>query len=121
MRTLALVLAVLSVAAPLGCSNPCQDLGERLCDCTPTGTTKASCVQSVKTEVSNLNPSKSAQDVCQEALRTCYARDNIDFCDWINGRCGKASCMISEESYAVLSDPTLSPDPDHPGQALCPP
>jgi hypothetical protein len=109
MRTLALALAVLAVAALTGCSNPCQDLGERLCDCTATGTTKASCVQSVKTEVSNLNPGSSVQDVCQKALDSCYPRGDIDFCDWIHGRCGKASCMISEENYSDLQSSGICP------------
>lgn len=109
MRTLALALAAATVTGLVGCSNACQDLGDRICSCTQTGTTKASCEQSVKTEVSSLNPDRSVQDACQQALNTCYARDNIDFCDWINSRCGKASCMISEENYADLQKANLCP------------
>ena len=108
MRTFALALAAATLCAA-GCSNACQDLGNQLCSCTQTGTTKASCEQSVQTEVNNLNPGKSVQDVCAEALGNCYARDNIDFCDWINSRCGKASCMISEESYSTLQKEGLCP------------
>lgn len=102
MRTLALALAAAATLALAACSNPCRDLGERLCSCTPAGTTKASCKQAVKTEVNNLNPGKDVESVCSDALDSCYARDDIEFCDWISGRCGKASCMISEERYSDL-------------------
>jgi hypothetical protein len=125
MRSLALALAAALLAT--GCSNACQDLGERLCSCTPAGTTKNSCVQGVKTEVDRLNPGKDVQAVCSKKLETCYARtdpatgQSIDFCDWIDGRCGKAACGLSEEEYDALSDPATSPpNPDHPGEALCP-
>jgi hypothetical protein len=122
MRTLALTLAAAATLALAACSNPCRDLGERLCNCTPAGTTKASCKQAVKTEVSNLNPGKDVEAVCSKALDSCYARDGIEFCDWINGRCGKASCMISEEDYSALSDPAQYPDPSDPTgtTAICP-
>ncbi len=77
MRTLALALAAAATLALAACSNACRDLGERLCSCTPAGTTKASCKQAVKTEVSNLNPGKDVEEVCSEALDSCYARDDI--------------------------------------------
>ncbi len=127
MRPLALFLAATAVLAS-GCGSVCQDLGERLCECTIPGTTKASCVDSIKVEIQRNNPGK---DVCGKALSTCYARTNpetgkeIPFCDWLAGRCGKASCGLSDEDYATLSGydasgKPLTPNPDDPAQALCP-
>jgi hypothetical protein len=122
MRALVLALAATALLAA-GCSNPCQDLGDRLCKCVPAGTTKASCVDAIKTEVNNLNPGKDTEDVCRQKLDSCYQRSDsagqpIDFCDWLDGRCGKAACGLSEEDYATLAS---TPDPDNSAQTLCPP
>ncbi len=122
MRLLVLALVTTALLAS-GCSNACQDLGDRLCKCTPVGTTKASCVNGVKADVSRLNPNKDEQAVCAEKLSTCYARNDpstgqeIDFCDWVAGRCGKAACGMSEEDYATLSS---TPDPTDPSATICP-
>ncbi len=131
MRLLALVVAAAALLAS-GCSNACQDLGERLCDCTTAGSTKASCVDSVKAEIQQLNPGKDAQDVCSEKLSSCFARKNpetgrdVGFCDWLDGRCGKAACGLSNELYSTLSGKNpdgspLTPDPANPSQPLCMP
>ena len=131
MRPIVLAFAATALVAS-GCGNPCQDLGERLCECAPAGVTKAACVDGVKTQIRQFNPGKSTEDVCSEKLRTCWARKNpetgedISFCDWLDGRCGKAACGISEESYANLSgyesDGTtpITPNPDDPTKPLCP-
>ncbi len=130
MRPLLLVLAASALIAS-GCSNACQDLGSRLCNCTPAGTTKSSCVDSVKADIQRLNPGKDAQAVCAAKLDTCFAHQDpvtqqpMDFCDWINGRCGKAACGLSEEDYGTLSgtdaNGPITPDPNDPSQPLCPP
>lgn len=101
MRTLLLAALAASLLAS-GCGNACQDLGERLCKCKPAGTTKSSCVQDVKSEISNLDPSKSDQEKCEEKLDTCNAPEDVDFCDWLDGRCGKAACGMSEEILVDL-------------------
>lgn len=124
MRALALALATTALLAA-GCSNACQDLGSRLCDCTPPGITKASCVDGVKAEINRLNPGKDEQAVCDQYLQSCYARDDLDFCDWLDGRCGKAACGMSGESYTTLSGTDangqpLTPDPNDPARPLCP-
>lgn len=124
MRILAFALAAATLLAT-GCGNACQDLGARLCDCTPVGTTHASCVDSVKAEIGRLNPNKDEQAVCDQYLRSCYARTDpatkkqIDFCSWIDGRCGKAACGLSEEDYATLASTPVDPNsPD--GPMICP-
>jgi hypothetical protein len=124
MRPIVLALATTALLAS-GCGNPCQDLGSRLCDCTPAGTTKASCVDSVKAEIQRNSPGKDAEAECTERLRTCYARKNpetgedISFCDWLDGRCGKAACGLSDEDYDTLaSTPADAASPD--GPTICP-
>jgi len=109
MRTLVLVLVLATTALiASGCGNACQDLGDRLCDCAPTGTTRASCVDGVKTEVQRLNPNKNAQNICAQKLDTCYPRTDpetgleITMCDWLDGRCGKSACGMSAEQYPSL-------------------
>ncbi len=118
MRALPLLAA--SALLATACSNACDALGERLCECAPAGTTKTSCVDAAKAEVSRVNPNHDQQAACDAYLSTCYARAGIEFCPWIAGRCGKAACGLSGENYAVLSDPAKTPNPDDPSKALCP-
>jgi hypothetical protein len=112
-RPLAIVsLALVAALALAGCHpTECELLGNRLCRCAPTGVTHASCVQGVTAEVDRVNPNGSAEQACRNALDTCWppttdptTGETIDppitFCDWLSGRCGKASCGISEESSA---------------------
>jgi len=88
---------------------PCQDLGNRMCDCAPLGVSKQSCILGVRTTVQDLHPSSDVQDTCKKMLETCYARQGLDFCDWAHGRCGKASCGVSEEDYATLQSEGICP------------
>ncbi len=123
MRLLPLLAASALLAS--ACSNACNALGERLCECAPAGTTKASCVDAAKAEVSRVNPNHDEQAACEAYLDTCYARAGVEFCPWIAGRCGKAACGLSGENYAVLSgydseNKPLTPNPDDPAVALCP-
>ena len=103
MRPVAAALLAALLAAA-GCSDPCKDLGNRLCDCSPVGVTQASCRQGVSTEISRLHPGKDVQDVCSQKLDTCHAPEGVTFCDWLEGRCGKAGCGMSEEDLQALRD-----------------
>ncbi len=94
-----LALAGLAVA---GCSTPCQELGNRMCQCVGGGTTRSTCEATVKDEVSRLNPSKSVEDVCRAKLDTCNQPPGADFCEWILTTCGKAACGLS------LDDPSAA-------------
>jgi hypothetical protein len=42
-------------------------------------------------------------------LGTCNAPTGIKFCDWIDGRCGKAACGMSEEDLAKLQSTPVDP------------
>jgi hypothetical protein len=112
MVRLALVLA--SLLAFAGCTSNCQELGNRLCQCLPVGTTSDACQNAVKSDVQRANPGKSAEAECAKALDTCHAPLGPDgkeeaFCDFLAGRCGKSLCRISAESYcdADVCDATI--------------
>lgn len=94
-----LVIAVASLLALASCHSNCQQLGDRLCACRPAGTTADTCKNAVKNEVQRANPGKSVEAECALALDTCDAPADTDFCDFLAGRCGKALCRISAESY----------------------
>lgn len=110
MRLALSVAALASALLASGCENACQDLGNRLCDCTPVGQTKSACERNVQNEISRLNPDSDTREVCQAKLDTCYAPSGVDFCDWIDGRCGKSACGMSEEDWNVLKTGICAPE-----------
>jgi hypothetical protein len=67
--TLAFGLALALGAA--GCSTPCQDLGDRICNCVAEGQIRNNCKNNVKTRVKATNASDSEQNYCDGLLRTC--------------------------------------------------
>lgn len=92
--------ALVALAAALAlsaCTGPCEELGNRLCRCVASGTTRDSCERQVSNEISRVNPSKAVEDVCNQKLDTCNAPAGADFCEWIQTECGKASCGLSIE------------------------
>lgn len=90
MRRLALAaLAVLAAA----CTSPCQELGDRICRCPPTGVTKDTCETQVKNAVGS--PTSSQEDVCSKLLDSCNGPDGVDFCEWITTEAGKEACGLA--------------------------
>jgi len=110
VRPLAFIALASTLALGACGPTPCESLGDRMCDCSPLGVSKQSCELGVKSTVQDLHPSSDAQDTCREMLSTCYSRQGLDFCDWIHGRCGKASCGVSEENYAALVSDGICPE-----------
>ncbi len=100
LATAALACALFASA----CSNECQELGDRLCNCTPVGTTRSACERRVQNEIERLNPGRDAEAVCGETLETCRVPEGIEFCDWLDGRCGKAACGMSVETLESLAN-----------------
>jgi hypothetical protein len=93
-RLLAVTLVLSSALALSGCNGPCEDLGRRLCRCTPVGTTRDACERQIDDMVSERNPSESS---CEARLDTCDAPAGSEFCEWLQTPCGKASCGLSDE------------------------
>jgi hypothetical protein len=93
--TLALGLALALGAA--GCSTPCQDLGDRICNCFPVGQTRNDCQTNVKSRVKSANASNSEQDYCHSLLGTCPdPNGDLNTCAYMLSTCpGKIGCGLA--------------------------
>lgn len=95
----ALVKRLLVIAAftalSAACSNPCRDLGDRICRCTPTGTSVDTCKRQVDNIVSSVDPTKDQDRVCSDYLDSCHAPDTVDFCEWLQTEAGKVACGLA--------------------------
>ncbi len=90
MRRLALAsLAALAAA----CTDPCQELGDRICQCPPAGVTTDTCKTQVKNAVGS--PTSDQDSKCSALLDTCNAPDGVDFCEWITTEAGKEACGLA--------------------------
>ena len=67
--TLAFGLAL--ALAATGCSTPCQDLGERICNCEGEGQIRNNCKTNVQARVKASSATDSEQDYCEAKLSTC--------------------------------------------------
>jgi len=105
MRSLA-GLALLCALALVGCSDPCQDLGDRLCSCSGSSSAADTCKRQVKSELGQHSP---GHDYCIKTLGTCNAPSGAVFCEWILTGCGKASCGLSDEPIHVDTSTGAAP------------
>jgi hypothetical protein len=87
MRKLLLALAAAALAA--GCATPCEELGNRICGCVASGTTRTTCEAQVSQQLKGTNPDES---YCSGKLETCNAPSGQSFCDWIKSAEGKVAC-----------------------------
>jgi len=76
MRSFRTVFALAGAAlamslAAAGCSSPCQDLGDRVCNCQPAGATQTACRTDVKNRINAAHPSGDEQSYCSNLLKTC--------------------------------------------------
>ncbi|HET9599266.1 MAG TPA: hypothetical protein VFP65_27070 [Anaeromyxobacteraceae bacterium] len=95
MRTPAAALAALLALALSACGSPCQDLGDRICDCQPQGTSRDSCRSTVRSTLSANSPNGAQEDTCRHLLDTCKAPDSSNVCDFINSEAGKEACGMA--------------------------
>jgi hypothetical protein len=93
--TLALGLALALGAA--GCSSPCQDLGDRICQCESEGQVRNNCKSNVKARVKATAPSSSETDYCSSLLDTCPdPNGNVQACAYMLNTCpGKVACGLA--------------------------
>jgi hypothetical protein len=120
---LALVLGAALALGAAGCSTPCRELGDRICDCSPSGTTRTNCKTNVKSRVSASAPTTEEQDLCSALLDTCpKPQDSLDTCAWMLNTCaGRVACGLalptvdgSCDLTRLEDDPLFAPPP--PGQ-----
>jgi hypothetical protein len=112
MHRLAVPFVALCAAALAACGNPCQDLGDRLCSCVGSGTAKDTCKQQIKNQISAAGLTGEAKALCAARLDTCHEPAqpaNVQFCEWINTTCGKASCGLSTDDPALVCTTTTAP------------
>lgn len=93
MHRLLAIAAVVALAA--GCSNPCQDLGDRICQCNPTGVSEDTCKQQVDNVISDVDPTESQDELCSDYLDSCDAPSGVSFCEWLTTEAGKVACGLA--------------------------
>ena len=93
--TLAFGLAL--ALAATGCSTPCQDLGERICNCEGEGQILNNCKTNVQARVKASSATDSEQDYCEAKLATCPdPNGNIEACAYILNTCpGRVACGLA--------------------------
>jgi hypothetical protein len=81
----------------VGCNSPCQDLGDRICNCVAEGQIRTNCKTNVKARIKNVNPSSSEQDYCDGLLGTCPdPNGNVDQCAYMLNTCpGRVACGLA--------------------------
>jgi hypothetical protein len=100
MRPTAALLLLAAGLALQGCGvHSCQELGNRLCQC--SGTSSETCKTQVKSELAAAGLTDGNYAACEAALTTCGAPSGAAFCEWIATACGKASCGLSNETPAI--------------------
>lgn len=99
-----LALASLNLAA---CSNPCQDLGDRICSCSGGGTSADTCRQQIKNLLSDAGVDPTDEAFCAARLAECNppaaaaGEPEILFCEWVNTTDGKVACGLANPVAAV--------------------
>jgi len=92
-------LALLAAAGLAGCSSPCQELGEKLCECRPATQSKRTCENAVRQNLERLDPSEEQEELCEAKLKSCEddKPGDVSFCTWVQGEQGKIACGIALE------------------------
>jgi hypothetical protein len=89
----ATLVAALALAA---CTNPCEELGDRICNCQPEGTFRTSCKTDVKNRVKAAGTTDAREDACSALLGTCPDPGEVaGACDLLNTCQGKVSCGLA--------------------------
>jgi hypothetical protein len=75
--------AVVIVFLPAACSNPCEDLAERICSCELTAVERQAC-RADRITSRNVEVSANDEEVCAVALDTCTCaaldQNQLDAC-----------------------------------------
>jgi hypothetical protein len=104
----------------MGCSTPCQDLGDRICNCEAEGQIRNNCKTNVKARVNASNATTSEQDYCEAKLATCPdPNGNIETCAYVLNTCpGRVACGLAlptpggGDGCTTIDVPALQSSPD---------
>lgn len=92
MRPL-LIAAVVALA--VGCTKPCEELADRICKCTPTGSSVETCKQEVSNVIDSVDPTEGQNARCSDYLDSCVEQGGATFCEWITSEAGKVACGLA--------------------------
>ena len=95
MRPLAIILLATASLALQACGNSCQDLGNRLCQCSGAGTSRDNCKTEIKNQLSAAGVEPTDEAACSAALDTCNAPSGASFCEWVSTTDGKVACGLA--------------------------
>ena len=95
MRPLAIIFLVTASLALQACGNSCQDLGDRLCQCSGAGTSRDTCKTEIKNQLSAAGVESTDEAACSAALNTCNAPSGASFCEWVATTDGKVACGLA--------------------------
>jgi len=103
-----------------GCGTPCQDLGDRICNCEGEGQIRNNCKTNVKARVNASSPTASEQDYCSAKLATCPdPNGDINKCAYILNTCpGRVACGLAlptpggGDGCTTIEVPALQSSPD---------
>jgi hypothetical protein len=90
-----LVTTALAVALLSACTEPCQELANRFCECAGGGSSQDSCERGAEDRLSDVGAGDAKQDQCEGWLDTCHAPSGAEFCEWISTADAKEKCGIS--------------------------
>ena len=95
MRPLTVILILTASLALQGCGNSCQDLGDRLCQCSGAGTSRDACKTEIKNQLSAVGVQSDDEALCSAALNTCNAPAGASFCEWVATADAKVACGLA--------------------------
>ncbi|WP_242345281.1 hypothetical protein [Anaeromyxobacter terrae] len=95
------LLAALALVALSACTEPCQELANRLCECSGGGSARDACQRGAEDRLSTVGAGDAKQKQCDAWLGTCHAPDGAKFCEWITTTDAKVACGISLEAPAT--------------------
>lgn len=97
LHPLVLALGLVLAIGATGCSTPCEDLGNRVCQCQPEGYVRTNCQTDVKARVRAAAPSGDEAGYCSTVLTTCPdPGGDVAACAWMLNTCaGKVACGLA--------------------------
>jgi hypothetical protein len=90
LEALATAVLLSSLAAAVGCTSPCEQLADHICECKPNGSEQNACKEQVRAATAQHDVTSAEQQYCSTLLDkcSCNAVDKNDL----------YSCGLSKET-----------------------
>jgi hypothetical protein len=95
------LVALVALALASACTEPCQELANRLCSCSGGGSARDACERGADDRLSDVGTGDAKQKECEGWLDTCHAPDGAEFCEWIGTANAKVACGIALDPTAA--------------------